>query len=355
MQNSKKTVKIDKKPSSENVENSMDTNLDASLDTEKTNVQDTRIPVTQPVESSLTVHESELEKERIKAERMLLAMQLLEAGYSIRTIHEQTKISKGVIEKASKRLQKRPGRTTAARTRWNEKPYADALKKEANYDEDLQYDLFESGWYERQWNKMQKMKIQMNMMEQFGLITRNPQHNNPRQQIDINSILLTKAASGGSLKEIAEMLSIFKNMGMIGGEDTFLQKYQAMEVLKDKAVKQHAEIEQTAYAKADRDSLKNVITKGFEEGLPVIGELAKKVIGKPKIPHPSLEMPEPVNPVLAQPHSGILAPPNPGSLESLKLPVTPGKTVIVPEATELPDDVGYSNLSVYAGKKPKER
>jgi len=347
-----KTSKTDSQDKSENIKTEPRQHQDKNQDNIKTEPKDSEKPTvvpyiaSEPMSSDMSEpSESDLKKEQEKTKKMLLATQLLESGFSVRDVSRELKLSKSLVERASKKV----NRETSSRPRqeYMEQPFKKALE-ESEADESL----LSTGWFEKTYRRLLRMRIEFKMMQNMGLLGE-PDGNASQktQKIDVNGLLFAKAISGsGSNKEILELLATLKTMGLLGNSQqaNAFETYTKIQELEKNAIEQHSKVEEQAFARAEANATKNLIVKTIDKFGEPLMNLGKGMLKPPNIPNPT--MPQPMNPVFAEPHSGILPPnPNPTPLENLTLPSIPKKTPIIPQQNPVipqdPDHLGYSNLS----------
>lgn len=339
---SEKTSKTDKTTSRQDQDSMETEHQDSKTDTEPRSIE---VESVLPLSSGLSAP-SVLDAEQKRARDMLMAAELLASGYTVREVVKETGISKSLVERVSKKVRREQGKASNPRSEYLQRPYALALDQQRKDEK--------QSWLNEKIKSMVQDALMLSLQISIyrDVLGLGRQKNNGRQQLDINGILMAKAIGGGSLKEIGEILAVFKNMGLIGNgqQGNTFETYAKIKQLEANAIKTHGDLESAAYQRAEANATKTLIVKTIDKYAAPLVNIGKNIL-KPKIPNPNLETPNPVNPILAQPHSGIIAP-NPSTrLEDLKLPSTasPGKTPIpqtpIPQPKEVSDHIGYSNLS----------
>jgi transposase-like protein len=277
---------------------------------------------------------------------MMLVKELLEAGYTVRDVCSELGVKKTLVEKVSKKL--RQETASNPRAKYLEKPFADKLREmEAAEGEDS---LLSGNWLTQTYQRLAKMRVEFSMMKKMGLIE-DDGGSASSQRIDINSILIAKAlGNNGGNKELIELIAAFKQIGVLGTPqtDNFMEKYAAMENIKDAAVQKNTQITTAAYSAAKSESDKNfakeLVGKAIETFSPVLKNIATKPVN---IPSPT---PEGI--------PGPLMPPSQSELESLSLNLPSLQHVPVAEPAEtwpvartvqggvpVEDTIGYTNIN----------
>jgi len=321
---------------------SSETNVDTPITVENTS-KNTLKPIdfiSKPVIPSVTVTVDDLEKEQVKAKKMMLARELLENGYSVRDVVANVGLKKSLVAKASKNL--RSTTKSKAKSLYMEKPFEDALKKTEEES------LLGEGWMIQTYRRLLKMKLEYEMMSKLGLIGGSGA-NGSTSKIDINGLLFAKALGGGGNKEILELLGAMKNLGFMGQSDNSLENFSKYSELQDKGVERYKDIQQKALATAQAQSQKTLIENVASKAI----EIGSKLVTQPRIPNPS-----PVNSPIPEP-AQIEAPSSLlpsqeayfhktriGSLENLTLPKVENPTV-------QDSSLGFSNLEKFARDKAK--
>lgn len=286
--------------------------------------------VSKPVIPSVTV--DDLKKEQEKTRKMLLAKELLEAGYSVRDVCKNVGLKKSLVAKASKNL--RSTTKSKAKSLYMEKPFEDALKKT---EEDS---LLSEGWMIATYRKLLKMKIEYEMMAKIGLVGSSEGNGSSgKTKIDINGLLFAKALGGnGGNKEILELLGAMKNLGFIGQENNALDTFSKFSELQDKGVERYKDIQQKALATAQAQSQKTLIESVAKKAI----EIGSKFVSQPKIPSPNtLGIPEPAT--IEAPSSVGLLPTQKAFLEKTSLE---GLSLPLPKAPIKDNSaLGYNNFT----------
>ncbi|MCJ7634461.1 hypothetical protein MUP77_18970 [Candidatus Bathyarchaeota archaeon] len=314
-----------------NIENTME---NASEPLSDASVLDVENEMQKLVPHRRELSESDLKREQERLGKIKIAQEMLQTGWSVREVSQELKLPKSLIEKLSKKLsasESRP-RGYGYREEYLQRPYRRALQESEDEDEDL------VEWARKENVKIMKMTIQMGMMRRNGLLGSDDGASTQTQKIDINSILIAKAlGNNGGTKEMAEMLNLFKSMGLLGEPkaDDFMQKYAAMESLKDSAVAKNNAMQtqafQQAKASADQGFTKEIVGKLVDAAAPFVKNLTVRPVNIPGATEATASIPPP------------LAGPTQAELESLSLPLHPEPLQGVPVLDD--SAVGYSNLN----------
>jgi hypothetical protein len=288
-------------------------------------VENTPKPIENVSEPKLQVSEADLRKHRERLLKLKDARELLANGWSIRETAKELNLPKSLIEKLSKKVEREESITTSgSRREWVEKPYADALKHVRTVEEDEEEDDFE--WEDRMDRKMRRRKWLNDKMKAYGLIGDNSPHSNTSDKLW--DLLIAKSIGGSSTKDMAEMLSLLKSMGLLGEPD-FMQKYAAMEGIKNQGIEKFQQMQTQAFQQAKASMDKGLVQQAIEKLAPIADNITKAMTTPKNIPAPTPQIPGPENPQL--PQGEILNVASEQELEKLSL-------------GGLPENQGYSNL-----------
>lgn len=279
------------------MKNGQDIKTDMQTDTPKTlesvesvHTEDTKpslVSVSEPEPSTVEEQLSQAAKlEMARRKQDKIAAEMLASGFSVRETAAELQLPKSRVEKISKQTERET--RTNERQEYLNKPYEEMNRKMSEIEEEKEDSLLASGWVEKTYRKLLRMKIESDMMRKMGLLG-NDGENNGGSRINVQELLLVKlAASGGqsSAEELSKFASAMKSLFAPQQTDA-LDTFAKLQEIETKGVEKFKQAQAEIESKVSQKNTTNLVEKLVSEGARVASSFLSKPPSVPNLPPPT--------------------------------------------------------------------